>query len=290
MIQRGRLRCAPSLWYEGLCSIGVDALVSIGGDDTLKTANKFKMFQDRLPAGSHRIPVVHVPKTIDNDYHGIDFTFGYFTAVDFLAGEIRKLLHDAEAARTYFLAECMERALPVGWLYGGGRHCRQEASLVLSVEDVAGVYRTTETITTKKKVKNEKTGEEEMIDDTTIRDVMVVEKVIERLVNMMITREKEGKKFGVIVLAEGIAELLPQKYLEGIKRDDHGHIAISEINLGRMIAKLMAKAYNERTGKDRKVTGLQLGYESRCAKPHAFDVLLEANWASVRTGRSWKRS
>ena len=32
--------------YEGLCSMDVDALVSIGGDDTLKTANKFKMFQD----------------------------------------------------------------------------------------------------------------------------------------------------------------------------------------------------------------------------------------------------
>jgi 6-phosphofructokinase 1 len=106
------------------------------------------------------------------------------------------------------------------------------------------------------------------------RDVMVVDKVIERLVNMMLTRENEGKKFGVIVLAEGMAELLPQKYLEGIKRDDHGHIAISEINLGRMFAKLVAKAYQERTGKERKVTGLQLGYESRCAKPHAFDVLL----------------
>src|SRR6185503_4008537 len=48
--------------YEGLCALGVDALVSIGGDDTLKTANKFKLFQDRLPADARRIPVVHVPK------------------------------------------------------------------------------------------------------------------------------------------------------------------------------------------------------------------------------------
>ena len=37
--------------HEALASLGVDALVSIGGDDTLKTANKFKMFQDHLPAG-----------------------------------------------------------------------------------------------------------------------------------------------------------------------------------------------------------------------------------------------
>ena len=85
--------------YDALRSLGVDALISIGGDDTLKTANKFKLFQDRLPAERTRIPVVHLPKTIDNDYMGIDFTFGYFTAVETLASEIRNLLADAEASR-----------------------------------------------------------------------------------------------------------------------------------------------------------------------------------------------
>jgi 6-phosphofructokinase 1 len=34
------------------------------------------------------------------------------------------------------------------------------------------------------------------------------------------------------------------------------------------------EAYQARTGRKRKVTGVQLGYESRCAKPHAFDVML----------------
>ena len=62
--------------HQALSSLGVDALISIGGDDTLKTANKFKLFQDHLPADQQRIAVVHVPKTIDNDYRGIDFTFG----------------------------------------------------------------------------------------------------------------------------------------------------------------------------------------------------------------------
>ena len=46
-----------------------------------------------------------MPKTIDNDYLGIDFTFGYFTAVETLAGEIRNLLADAEADAAYFIAE-----------------------------------------------------------------------------------------------------------------------------------------------------------------------------------------
>ena len=103
-------RCAPmKTTYEALCSMGVDALISLGGDDTLKTANKFKLYQETLPEGSKIIPVVHLPKTIDNDYSGIDFTFGFFTAADFLATEVRNLLYDAEAGRAYFLAECMGR-------------------------------------------------------------------------------------------------------------------------------------------------------------------------------------
>jgi len=71
--------------YEALRSLNVDALISIGGDDTLTTAAKFHLWQQYLPAGSPRIRVVHLPKTIDNDYRGIDFTFGYFTAVEMLA-------------------------------------------------------------------------------------------------------------------------------------------------------------------------------------------------------------
>ncbi len=100
--------------YEALRSIGVDALISIGGDDTLKTANKFKLFQEKLPADAQRIPVVHLPKTIDNDYRGIDFTFGYFTAVDFLGREVRNLIADAEAnGRTSWSSRWA--AAPAGW-------------------------------------------------------------------------------------------------------------------------------------------------------------------------------
>jgi 6-phosphofructokinase len=245
--------------YEALLSIGADALISIGGDDTLKTANKFKMFQDRLPAGSKRLPVVHLPKTIDNDYMGIDFTFGYFTAVEFLANEIRNLLYDAEASRAYFLTETMGRS--AGWLSYGAA-IAGEASLVISVEDIIGSYRIQETYT------------DEVTGKTESHDVMDVDRVIGRIVKTMVARDVEGKPFGVIVLAEGLAELLPMKYLKGIPRDDHGHISISHVNLGRMFAKLVSDEYKRQTGKGRKVTGLQLGYESRCARPQAFDVML----------------
>ena len=67
---------------------------------------------------------------------------------------------------------------------------------------------------------------------------------------------------------------MPAEYLKGVKRDEHDHIAISQVNLGQRFAQLVMDAYKIRTGRKRKVTGLQLGYESRCAKPHAFDVML----------------
>ena len=245
--------------YEALRSIGVDALISIGGDDTLKSANMFRLYQERLPAGSPRISVVHVPKTIDNDYNGIDFTFGYFTAVDTLAGLIRNLLFDAEATQAYFLVESMGRS--AGWLAYGAA-IAGEASLVIGVEDIRDDMRTTE----------------EMVDpntgETSVRSIMNIEAVVEHIVEVMIAREDEGKDYGVIVLAEGLAELLPSERLQKVGRDDHGHISIGSLNLSRMFEKLVPDAYAERTGRERKVKGVQLGYEARCAAPHAFDVVL----------------
>ncbi len=246
--------------YRALRSIGVDALVSIGGDDTLKTANKFKLFQDMLPPEKPRIPVVHLPKTIDNDYMGIDFTFGYFTAVDTLASEIRNLLADAEASRAYYLTETMGRS--AGWLAYGAA-IAGEASLVISVEDVTGKY----------------LADEEFVDPTSSecrrQSVMNVEEMVKRIVaTMRVREEKEGKEFGVIVLAEGLAEYLPMSYLHGVPRDDHGHIAIAQLNLGRLFSKRVAEEYTRQTGRTRKITGLQIGYEARCALPHAFDVML----------------
>ena len=241
----------------GLRSIGVDALISIGGDDTLKTANKLKLYQEK--AGESPIPIVHLPKTIDNDYHGIDFTFGFFTAVEFLGTEIRNLIYDAEVTRSYFIAETMGRS--AGWLAYGAA-IAGEASLVISVEDIIDDYQCQESYT-------DESG------NLVTRKVMNLNAVVDRIVKTMLAREREGKEFGVIVLAEGLAEFLPYDYIKGITRDDHGHISISQINLYEIFSRLVAEAYSRETGgRERKVKGVQLGYESRCAKPHAFDVML----------------
>jgi ATP-dependent phosphofructokinase / diphosphate-dependent phosphofructokinase len=245
--------------HRALSSLGVDALVSIGGDDTLKTANKFKRIQDHLPPGERRIRVVHVPKTIDNDYRGIDFTFGYFTAVETLAGEIRNLLADAESGRMFFLVETMGRS--AGWLAYGAA-IAGEASLVLSVEDLVGDLETTETLTDPKS------------KASSTRRIMNLDRIVGMIVDVMVAREKDGKEFGVIVLAEGLAQFMPAEYLEGVTFDDHGNISLSQTELARNMTKLVERAYEKRRGKKRRVTALQLGYEARCALPHAFDVIL----------------
>jgi 6-phosphofructokinase 1 len=202
---------------------------------------------------------VHLPKTIDNDYMGIDFTFGYFTAVDTLGSEIRNLLYDAEASQAYFLCETMGRS--AGWLSYGAA-IAGEASLVVSVEDIFGKYRGEETVT-------------DADGRTSVKTVMNIDEVVGRVVKTMRVREEqEGKRYGVIVMAEGLAEYLPAQALAGIPRDEHGHISISHVQLGRLFAKLVSDEFKKQTGRSRKVVGLQLGYEARCAKPHAFDVML----------------
>ena len=245
--------------HAGLASLGVEALVSIGGDDTLKTANFLHLYQNGLPAGSHRVRVVHVPKTIDNDYRGIDFTFGFFTAVDVMAKELLNLRADAMATKSYFIVESMGRK--AGWL-AYGIAVAGEAHLVVGVEDVIGELAIME------EVKNEATGEVRR------EPRLSMEALADRVVDLVLAREARGKHYGTVVLAEGLAELLPESYLRGVARDEHGHVSLGKIDIGKLVARVAAERFQARTGREKKLTGVQLGYESRCSAPHAFDVLL----------------
>src|SRR3954451_14320078 len=85
---------------------GLDALVAIGGEDTLGVAA-------RLHA-EHQLPVVGVPKTIDNDLSGTDYTFGFDTAV-FIATEAIDRLHTtAESHNRVMVVEVLGRH--TGWI------------------------------------------------------------------------------------------------------------------------------------------------------------------------------
>jgi len=91
--------------------LGLEALVAIGGDDTLGVANTLRK--------EHGISVVGVPKTIDNDLNCTDFTFGFDTAANIAMEAIDRLHTTAASHARCFLVECMGRSS--GWitLYAG---------------------------------------------------------------------------------------------------------------------------------------------------------------------------
>ncbi len=90
---------------ENLDSLGVDALVAIGGEDTLGAASKL------YAAGGN---VVGVPKTIDNDLGATDFTFGFDTAVNIAMEAIDRLHTTAESHHRALIVEVMGRS--AGWI------------------------------------------------------------------------------------------------------------------------------------------------------------------------------
>jgi ATP-dependent phosphofructokinase / diphosphate-dependent phosphofructokinase len=85
---------------------GLDALVAIGGEDTLGVAAKF--------FAEHDFPVVGVPKTIDNDLSATDYTFGFDTAVTIATEAIDRLHTTAESHNRVMVLEVMGRH--TGWI------------------------------------------------------------------------------------------------------------------------------------------------------------------------------
>ncbi|MGB5366610.1 MAG: 6-phosphofructokinase [Polyangiales bacterium] len=245
--------------HHGLADLGVDALISIGGDDTLKTANYLYEYQRHHVAEENRVRIVHLPKTIDNDYRGIDFTFGFFTAVDVMAKELLNLRADCIATSSYFMVETMGRK--AGWL-SYGVAIAGEASMVVSTEDVEG------------DLAIEEARVDPVTGEKTVELRLSVTALVDRIVDMMLERERRDQYYGTVVLAEGLAELLPQNASAGLPRDEHGHIRLASFDLAKVVCDRVQVRYEERTGKRKKVRHIQLGYESRCAPPHAFDVML----------------
>ena len=90
---------------DNLAALGVDALVAIGGEDTLGVATQL------AAAG---LDVVGVPKTIDNDLGATDYTFGFDTAVQIAVAAIDRLHTTAESHHRALIVEVMGRH--AGWI------------------------------------------------------------------------------------------------------------------------------------------------------------------------------
>lgn len=94
-------------------NLGLDVLVAIGGDDTLSVAAKLSR---------EGVNVIGIPKTIDRDLVGTDYSLGFETAVEIITDIVDKLRTTAGSHRRIFVVETMGRS--AGWLaLKGGESC-----------------------------------------------------------------------------------------------------------------------------------------------------------------------
>jgi ATP-dependent phosphofructokinase / diphosphate-dependent phosphofructokinase len=115
---------------------GLDALVAVGGEDTLGVAARLY--------GEHEFPVVGVPKTIDNDLSATDYTFGFDTAVTIATEAIDRLHTTAESHNRVMVVEVMGRH--TGWIavmsgIAGGADTIMIPELPMTVEQACSELR-----------------------------------------------------------------------------------------------------------------------------------------------------
>ncbi len=223
---------------ESLRKLDIGALVTIGGDDTAFSASRLAQ-----EAGG-ALRVAHVPKTIDNDLPlpGGAPTFGFETARSVGVDLVNNLMTDAMTTRRWYLVVAMGRSA---------------GHLALGIGKSAGA---TLTVIAEEFPRGQPVRLSHLVD------------IIE---TSMFKRIAHGRPFGVAVLAEGLGLRLPDGELERampeMERDEHGHVRLAELELDRLLAKLVRERFRQR-GRAVTVEGKNVGYELRCAPPIPFDI------------------
>lgn len=115
---------------------GLTSLVAVGGEDTLGVAHKLYRQEN--------YPIVGVPKTIDNDLAGTDYTFGFDTAVQIVTEAIDRLHTTAESHKRVMVVEVMGRH--AGWIathsgMAGGADCILVPERKFNVDEVCALIK-----------------------------------------------------------------------------------------------------------------------------------------------------
>ncbi|HEX8559331.1 MAG TPA: diphosphate--fructose-6-phosphate 1-phosphotransferase [Pyrinomonadaceae bacterium] len=219
-----------------LRKLGIEALVTIGGDDLVRSSAAV----ERATNGA--VKVVQVPKSIDNDLW-LPFsvaTLGYETARHVGVQLVKRLMEDAKTTGRWYLGVTMGR--PTGHLtLGIGKAA--SATCTIIPEEFRG-------------------------DRVSLSDICdVVEGAI-------IKRRAMNRPHGVVLLAEALVERFdPAEVaeLQDVDRDVQGNIRVAEIDLGRKV-KSEVQARLEKRGIKVTLVDKTIGYELRCAPPIPYDA------------------
>lgn len=220
---------------KALGALGIDHLITIGGDDTAFSARRV------AEQAGGRIKVAHVPKTIDNDLPlpgGIP-TFGFETARDLGASVIERIQEDCRTTNRWFLIVMMGR---------------KAGHLALGTGKAAGAPIT-------------------LIPEEFPPGPIRFADVVRLVEGAIVKRLAQGRPDGVAVVAEGLVERMEPSDLEHLKdvaRDEHGHIRLADVPFGRVLREALAESLGSR-GVKVALGDKDVGYELRCGRPTAFD-------------------
>ncbi|BBM83816.1 6-phosphofructokinase [Candidatus Uabimicrobium amorphum] len=225
-----------------LKEVGIDKMVTIGGDDTVYGA--YLLSEEAKKQGLD-IQFAHVPKTIDNDLplpENIN-TFGFATACHVGATLMKNLMHDAKTTNRWMLAVAM------------GRHT---GHLALGIGKASGATLT-------------------IVPEQFENKTITIDDVCDLIQVAMVKCNVRGQNHGVAVIAEGISELLPDEEIEKIPgskitRDSFGNRRLADVNLALGIRTNLEKRFSE-LGKSTRLVSVELGYLLRCADPIPQDQI-----------------
>ena len=221
---------------DGLESLGIGHLATIGGDDTMFAASQVAKHS------GGKIRVCHVPKTIDNDLPlpGEIPTFGFETARQLGFELVHNLMEDSRTTGRWYFVVVMGRtaghlALGIGRAVG--------ATLTVIPEEFPGAVH--------------------------------LQTVCDILEGAILKRQVMGRSDGVALIAEGLLEKIPQDELtniEGVRimHDAYGHLRLAELDLAYILKAMIEHRFSER-GAPMGIVHKTIGYEVRCAPPIAFD-------------------
>ena len=219
-----------------LLRLGVEELITIGGDDTMYSAKRVE------EQARGRIRVVHVPKSIDNDLDlppHVD-TFGFQTARHLGVDIVKNLMVDAKTTSRWYFVIAMGR---------------KAGHLALGIGKAAGATLT-------------------LIPEEYQMRPIRLRTLVDTLVGAILKRLNDGRRDGVAVIAEGVVlDLDPADLaqVEQAEHDAHGNLRIAEINIGE----ILKHAVQERLrtfGLGSTIVAKNIGYELRCADPIPYDM------------------
>ncbi len=261
--------------HKTIESLGLDAVVIIGGDDTNTNA---ALLAEYLLTVGEKASIIGLPKTIDGDMRGgrIEMSFGFDSAANIYAEMVGNIARDAASSRKYYhFIKIMGRT---------ASHLALECALQVR-PNLTFI------------------GEEVQEKKSSIREI------VKEIADLVEAREKQGKNYGVIVFPEGLIEFIPEmksliKELNTIlattdatsapsklssaakivyeslpkdiqdqlvlDRDSHGNVQVSLIQTEKLFAELVTEELKKR--KSFAPLTHFFGYEGRSCLPSNFDA------------------